>query len=115
MRTARFFIGLFAAALLISAPAVTQEARKPKQVTVMGKLTRVMAIGGESTGWSLELNRQISLEGKKMRSIEVSGPTEEFQKLSDKRVRARGTLSHRTGVERADHLVLEVSSIRPIK
>ena len=101
MRTARFLVCLLAVAFLASTPALPQEAQPAKKLTIIGKLTRVMAIGGESTGWSLELKRQITLEGKKMRSIEISGPTEEFEKLNDQRVRAKGTLTHRTGVERA--------------
>ncbi len=102
MRTARFLVCLLAVAFLASTPALPQEAQPAKKLTIIGKLTRVMAIGGESTGWSLELKRQITLEGKKMRSIEISGPTEEFE-------------THRTGVERADHLVLEVASISAVK
>jgi hypothetical protein len=114
MRTVQFLVCLFAVALLASAPALPREAQPAKKLTIIGKLTRVMAIGGESTGWSLELKRQIALEGKKMRSIEISGPTEEFEKLNGQRVRAKGSLTHRTGVGRADHLVLEVSSISAV-
>lgn len=115
MRTVQFLICLFAVAFFASTPALPQEVQPVKKLTIIGKLTRVMAIGGESTGWSLELKRQITLEGKKMRSIEISGATEEFEKLNDQRVRAKGTLTHRTGVERADHLVLEVASISAVK
>jgi hypothetical protein len=115
MRTVQFLVCLFAVALLASAPALPQEAQPAKKLTVIGKLTRVMAIGGESTGWSLELKRQIALEGKRMRSIEISGPAEEFEKLDGQRVRAKGRLIHRTGIERADHLVLEVTSISAVK
>ncbi len=115
MRTARFLVCFFAVACFASTPALPPEAQPAKKLTIIGKLTRVMAIGGESTGWSLELKRQIALEGKKMRSIEISGPAEEFAKLNGQRVRARGNLTHRTGIERADHLVLEVTSISAVK
>ena len=115
MRTVQFLICLFAVAFLASAPALPQEVQPAKKLTIIGKLTRVMAIGGESTGWSLELKRQIALEGKKMRSIEISGPAEEFEKLNGQRVRAKGSLIHRTGIERADHLVLEVTSISAVQ
>jgi len=37
-----------------STPALPQEVQPVKKLTIIGKLTRVMAIGGESTGWSLE-------------------------------------------------------------
>jgi hypothetical protein len=114
MRTVQFLICVFAVAFFAST-ALPQEVRPVKKLSIIGKLTRVMAIGGESTGWSLELKRPIALEGKKMRSIEISGPAEEFEKLNGQRVRAKGSLTHRTGVERADHLVLEVTSISALK
>jgi hypothetical protein len=60
------------------------------------------------------LKREITLEGKKMLSIEIAGPAEEFEKLKDRRVKARGILTHHSGVERPDRLVLEVSSIRVV-
>jgi len=114
MRTVQFLICVFAVAFFAST-ALPQEVQPVKKLSIIGKLTRVMAIGGESTGWSLELKRSIALEGKKMRSIEISGPAEEFEKLNGQRVRAKGSLTHRTGVERADHLVLEVTSISAVK
>ncbi len=54
-----------------------------KKITIIGKLTRVMAIGGETSGWSVEFKHRITLEGKKVRSVEVSGPLEELEKLKD--------------------------------
>ena len=74
-----------------------------------------MAIGGETSGWSLEFTRKITLEGKKMRSVEVTGPAEELEKLKDQRVRATGTLARHTGMERGEYMVFEISSIRAAK
>jgi hypothetical protein len=114
MRTARLPICILALAFS-STQALPQEAAAPKKIAIIGKLTRVMAIGGETSGWSLELKRGITLEGKKMRSVEVTGPADDLEKLKDQRVRVRGTLAHHTGMERGDYLVLEVSSIRAVK
>jgi hypothetical protein len=94
--------------------ASAQELPAPKKITVIGKLTRILAIGGETSGWSLELKQEITLEGKKVRSVEVTGPAEELEKLKNQRVRARGTVAHHTGMERGDHLVLEITSIRTV-
>ena len=115
MRIARVLVGLLAFTSWASVVASAQEAHPQKKITVVGRLTRLMSMGAETTGWSLELRHGITLEGKKMKSIEISGPAEEFEKLNDRRVRAKGTLIHRTGIERADHLVLEVSSINAVK
>ena len=114
MRTVRFLVCVLAFAVFL-APARPQQTPAPKKITVTGKLIRVMAIGGETSGWSLELKHQITLEGKKMRSVEASGATEELEKLKDRRVTAVGTLVHHTGMERGDYMVLEISSIRAAK
>ncbi|HMJ61436.1 MAG TPA: META domain-containing protein [Bryobacteraceae bacterium] len=84
--------------------------------TVTGKLTRVMAIGGESTGWAIQLESEINLDGKPVHSIEAnSTEIKKFEALENKRVRATGTISHRHGVERGDRSILDVSSIREVK
>ena len=114
MRTVRFLLCVLAFAVF-SAQARPQQTAAPKKITITGKLTRVMAIGGETSGWSLELKHQITLEGKKMRSVEVIGPPEELEKLKGQRVIAEGALVHHTGMERGDYMVLEISSIRAVK
>jgi hypothetical protein len=114
MRTVRFLFCLLAFAVF-SAPEWPQQTAPAKKVTITGKLTRVMAIGGETSGWSLELKRPITLEGKKMRSVEVTGSAAELERFKDRRVTALGTLAHHTGMERGDYMVLEISSIRAVK
>jgi hypothetical protein len=115
VRPVRFLACLFLAAFFASTQALPQEAPRPQRITIAGKLTHVMGIGGETTGWALQLRREIRLEGKKMDSIEISGPVDKFEKLNDQRVKARGTITHHKGVERGEYLVLEVSSIRAVK
>jgi hypothetical protein len=114
MRSVQLLFCVLALAF-VSTQARSQEAPAPKKITIIGKLTRVMAIGGETSGWSLELKHRIMLDGKKMRSVEVTGPAEELEKLKDQRVRAEGTLAHHTGMERGEYMVLEISSIRAVK
>ena len=87
-----------------------------QMTTVTGKLTRVMAIGGESTGWAIELAPPISIDGKLVHSMEVnSSEIKKFELLANKQVKATGTLSHRHGVERGDRSILDVSSIQEVK
>ena len=108
----RVCIGLILAALGAHLQAQTPE----RQTTVTGKLGRVMAIGGESTGWAIQLDSETTIEGKRVDSLEVDySNTEKLEKLADKHVKASGTLSHRKGVETGERLVLVVSSMKEVK
>jgi heat shock protein HslJ len=89
------------------------QTRSPvSDITVTGKLVRLMAMGGESTGWAVELLPGTKIDGKPMNSIQVSyQETGKLEGLQNKRVRATGTLVHRRGVETGEQSVLEVSTI----
>jgi len=92
--------------------AVTQE----QKMTVTGKLVRVAAIGGESTGWAIQFDSEITIDGKHANSVEVDYPqTEKLDKLENKHVEATGKLSRRHGVETGDRPVLDVSSLTEAK
>jgi hypothetical protein len=87
-----------------------------QKVTVMGKLTRVMAIGGESTGWAIEVDPGVTIDGKELHSVEVSYKKKaRLEKLENKRVAATGKMEHRKGVETGDRMVLEATSIKEAK
>jgi heat shock protein HslJ len=108
----RVCIGLMLAILGVHLQAQAPE----RQVTVTGKLGRVMAIGGESTGWAIQLDPESTIHGKRVESIEVDyANSERLQKLADKHVKATGTLSHRQGVETGERLVLVVSSMEEVR
>jgi heat shock protein HslJ len=112
MRIARVTTGLMLALLCFSLHAQSQD----KKISVTGTLSRVMAIGGESTGWSIQLDSETTIGDKQVHSIEIAYPrTEKLEKLENKRVRATGLLSHRHGVETGDRLVLEVSSLKEVR
>jgi heat shock protein HslJ len=82
-------------------------------LTVSGTLGRAMAIGGESTGWSVHLDTPTMVEGKQLDSIEIAfSDTAKLNELNNQHVRATGKLSHRQGVETGTRSVLEVSSIQ---
>jgi hypothetical protein len=88
----------------------------PKKITVTGKLTRMMAIGGESTGWAVQFDAQIPVQDKPTNSIEVKFSDPKLaEKYVDKRVKVSGTITHRHGVETGDVVVLEVISIKGAK
>jgi heat shock protein HslJ len=86
-----------------------------ESITVTGTLTRAMAIGGESTGWSMQLDSETGVGGKQVQSIEVEAQGKNLDALNDKHVRATGKVSHLQGVERGDRIILAITSIREIK
>ena len=89
---------------------------KSKHLTVTGKLTHAMAIGAESTGWSLQLNPVITVDGHQLSSLEIeTAHADKLQSLQDRFVEASGTLVILTGVETGDRPVLHLSSIHSVK
>jgi hypothetical protein len=112
MRMARLIIGLILALVCVYLPAQPSE----QEIAVTGKLVRAMAIGGESIGWILELESVVTVDGKPVNSILVSyRKTGKLEKLENARVSVTGKIAHRHGVEKGEHLVLDVSSIKEAK
>ena len=111
MRLWRAAAGLVLILLCVALQAET----KVQKIAVTGKLSRAMAIGGESTGWTIELDSETTIDGKPMHSIEISYPkSEKLEQLANKHVKAKGKIGHRHGVETGDRTVLEVKTIREI-
>src|ERR1700759_3192201 len=112
MRIARLVAGLMFVVAGICIQAQTTE----QEISVTGKLTRVMGIGAESTGWAIELDPAITIGGKQVSSIQVRYPkTKKLEKLADKHVSATGRLGQHTGVETGAQPVLNISSIKESK
>lgn len=62
------------------------------------------------------VHKEESIAGKPVHSIEIAYPkTEKLEKLSNQHVKAKGTLTHRSGVETGERTVLEVKSIKLVK
>lgn len=113
MRIAR----IAAVVVMVLVCACAQAAQQAQtNMTVTGTLARAMAIGGESTGWSIQVDPEITVDGKPVHSIEISyKDAQKLEKLKDKRVKATGKLTHKHGVESGDGPVLDVSSIKESK
>jgi hypothetical protein len=107
-------VGYFLVLLLSASPLVFAQTKplQPGEMILIGKLTRVMGVGGETTGWALELASDLTWEGQTFRSVEVSGPPKKLARLVNQEVKARGFIKHRRGAERKDWLVLEITSIK---
>jgi hypothetical protein len=112
MRFLRAFGYFLILAICVSPLTLAQKKPlQPGEMILVGKLTHVMGIGGETTGWALELRSDLTIEGQTFRSIEVSGPQKKLTQLADQEVKARGFIKHRHCVERKDWAVLEITSI----
>jgi heat shock protein HslJ len=100
--------------LILTLCCICLHAQTPtSKITVTGKLDRVMAIGAESTGWAIQPESNISIDGKSIDSIQVSdSKTGRLESLENKRVRATGKIAHRNGVETGNQPFLQISSIK---
>jgi len=112
MRSIKIAAGFVVLLLCVSLIA----ANTGPKIVVTGTLSRAMAIGAETTGWMIQLDSETTIDGKPVHSIEIAYPkTKKLEKLNNQRVKAKGTITHRHGVETGDRTVLEVSSIKAAK
>lgn len=102
-------------AFCVAGRAQAQGTPMPGPVEVTGKLVKVMAIGGETSGWAIEFEHEQAFGGNPLKSLEVEGKASKFEKLENKTVKASGTLVHRSGVESHDRTVLQVEKIKELK
>lgn len=108
MRIARFS----AVALVVVCLGLMAQAKEPK-TTVTGKLTRVMAMGGESTGWEIQFEPDATIAGKQVSSVEVEyHKLKRLERLENKLVKATGVITHKQGVERGERTILVVSAMK---
>jgi hypothetical protein len=106
---------LFVMALCFAGCAQAQGTPVAGSVSVTGKLVKVMAIGAETSGWTIDLDTEGSFGGNPMKSIDVEGKTKKFEKLENLKVTASGTIVHKQGVETKDRIVLQVAKIKEWK
>ncbi|MGA7243116.1 MAG: META domain-containing protein [Terracidiphilus sp.] len=110
MRIARQIVGLILALASVSS---LQPQSSEQEITASGRLDRAAGIGGESTGWILQLDLPIVVAGNHLNSIQVNDPRAgELETWANKRVRVTGKFGQRTGVETGEQPVLTVSSIK---
>ncbi len=84
-------------------------------VDATGKLVKVAAVGGETIGWAIEFEQEVSFGGNGVHSIEVEGDVKKFGKLENKKVTVKGSIVHRSGTERKDRMVFVVQKIKEWK
>ncbi len=94
-----------------------QEKGGQGMITVTGVLVTIAAIGGETTGWAVDLDSPLLVEGKKLNRVEID-PGEAGEKtdgLKGRRVEVVGSLGKRFGIERKEYWVLTISAIHEMK
>lgn len=78
------FVRLSTGLILALVSVYLQAQQTEQEITVTGKLVRTMAIGGESTGWVLELEPTTNIDAKQVNSIQVSyRKTGKLEKLAN--------------------------------
>lgn len=110
MRRASFllFALIITSAMLFAQKTDSQD----KQVSLHGTLRHVAAIGGETTGWAIEVDpAQQKLLGKRLEIDPSKSLTPDISQYEDKEVNVTGTLTWREGVERGRYRVLLLDTI----
>jgi hypothetical protein len=88
----------------------------PQKITITGTLSRVMAIGAESTGWMVQVSSETVIDGKPISSIEVSDTRKpkQLEQFDNKVVKISGKVAYRHGVETGTQPYIEILSIKEV-
>ncbi|MCL4500414.1 MAG: hypothetical protein M1438_00995 [Deltaproteobacteria bacterium] len=110
------FITLLLWLAMLFSQALAQEeeekvASPEVRLTVTGKLAHVKAIGGETSGWAVILDKPRQLGGNMLKRLELDPAGRKLEKFGDKHLEITGILQTRTGVERGRYRVLLVKNI----
>ena len=104
---------LLCSAASLSAPSLSFKATR---LTVLGTLTDDLVLGAEASGWTIQLNPVIIVDGKLISSIEIkSSNKHRLASLEDKFVQATGKLIVLSGRNASQRPVFELSSIKEHK
>jgi hypothetical protein len=111
MRMARASMGLI---LMLGCVCLHADESDPQKVSLVGTLHRAMAIGGESTGWMVQVDSETTIDGKPISSIEVSDTRKpkQLEDFDNKRVKIAGKVVYRHGVETGVQSYIEITTIK---
>jgi hypothetical protein len=113
MRIALASLGLILALAYVGLHADEGE---PQKITIVGTLHRAMAIGGESTGWMVQVDSETLVDGKPISSIEVSDSRKpkQLEGFENERVKIAGSVIYRHGVETGMQPYIEIKTIKAV-
>jgi hypothetical protein len=83
----------------------------PETITVTGRLIKIAAIGGETTGWAIDLESPLEVYDKQLGRIEVDPGNKDISGFEDRQVEVTGTLEKRHGIERGVYPVIVIEKI----
>jgi hypothetical protein len=81
-------------------------------ITVTGRLVRLMAIGGETTGWGIDLDEPRLIKGTVLKRLEVDPAGARMADFDNRGVEITGSLQQRSGIERRGYWVLVAKEIK---
>jgi heat shock protein HslJ len=111
MQIARATMGLI---LTLGCVCLHADESDPQKITIVGTLSRMMAIGAESTGWMVQVDSEAIIDGKPISSIEVSDTRKpkQLEEFDNKRVKIAGKIVYRHGVETGTQPYVEIITIK---
>jgi hypothetical protein len=112
----KMFAALLGCLLLLgfALPLRAQSGLDPQEnpyLDEVGRIIRVSAIGGESTGYALKVRKGFSLNGVTVKQIELEPNGFNLRPLMFQQVHVAGPVVTRSGLERGTYLVLVVEQI----
>jgi hypothetical protein len=93
----------------------SQEKNGKGMITATGKVIKIVAIGGETTGWALDLDSPLQVKGKYLYRVEIDPDKKKIGGLENERVKISGALEKRQGIERKEYWVIVVDRIQEIE
>jgi hypothetical protein len=114
MRIARAATGLILVLCCVCLYADSADEGEPQKITLVGTLHRAMAVGAESTGWTVQVDSETIIDGKPISSIEVSDvrKPKQLEDFDNKRVKIAGKVLYRNGVETGVQPYIEITTIK---
>ncbi len=91
------------------------EFEKEESFEATGYIRDAVAVGGETTGWVIELDEAVNLEGKLYSRIDVESQSINFEEYRDEHVEVSGEIKWREGLERGRYPVLFVHEIKRLR
>jgi hypothetical protein len=85
--------------------------QEQETITVKGRLIKIAAIGGETTGWAIALESPLEINNKQLGRIEVDPGNKDISGFEDRQVEVTGTLEKRKGIERGSYPVIVIEKI----
>ena len=83
--------------------ALIGAAKNSEPITVRGTVDQLVTTPENAReGWLIDLDKPMTIDGKQIRSLEITGDKVQFEKLQEKHVEASGNLIHAVHPEKGE-------------